>query len=209
MVFIWIIFVNKFHCDNCWSWVTESWLNFKNQSDKGKKPTKEDKDIALPPPLQSLEKRLAVSIPPKQVCDLTLASPSDVDSVKHTQLAEGASALDTHNISFDEDELDLELAETEKSIRETQTKLGELEKATRMQSKRKKLSKMKFQLEKNQQRIHAASEKGESKQSKPTNKSKSRWPTQRLKLKSCISQRQYQIKEKSKSQNPIVRIAFW
>ena len=114
------------------------------QSDKGKTPTKEDKDLAVPTPLQLLEKQLAVRTPSKLVGELKLASPSDLDSVKHTQLAEGASVLDTHNISFDEDELDFELAETEKFVRETQTKLDKLEKATRMQSKREKLSKINF-----------------------------------------------------------------
>ena len=48
----------------------------------------------------------------------------------------------------------------EKSILETQAKLEHIEKASRVQSKKDKLSKTKARLEKNQQKLQAAAEKG-------------------------------------------------
>ena len=64
-----------------------------------------------------------------------------------------------------EDVLDQEIAEMEKSILETQAKLEHIEKSSRVQSKKDKLSKMKARLEKDQQKLQAAAEKGEKKHS--------------------------------------------
>ena len=136
------------------------------QTDKVKKASKDEQDFALPPPLQLQEKKLATSTPAKQGGD----SPDDAVLDKLSQ--SGAKASGSHNDSSDEDTLDREIAETEKSIRETQARLDDLEKATRVQSKRDKLAKMKGRLEKNQQKIQAAKEKGEKKQSYSTVKNK-------------------------------------
>ena len=100
------------------------------QTDKVKKATKDEQDFALPPPLQLQEKKLATSTPAKQGGD----SPEDAVRDKLSQ--SGAKASGSNNDSFDEDTLDHEIAETEKSIRETQARLDDLEKATRVQSKR-------------------------------------------------------------------------
>ena len=131
------------------------------QTDKLKKAPKEEQDLSLPPPMQLLEKKMAVSTPAKKV---------DETSIGDKQSQSGASAPDSHNGSFDEDVIDLEIAETEKSIRETQARLDDLEKTTRVQAKKDQLSKMKARLEKSQQKLQAATEKGEKKQSSSTSK---------------------------------------
>ena len=104
---------------------------------------------------------MAVSTPAKKV---------DETSIGDKQSQSGASAPDSHNGSFDEDVIDLEIAETEKSIRETQARLDDLEKTTRVQAKKDQLSKMKARLEKSQQKLQAATEKGEKRQSSSTSK---------------------------------------
>ena len=129
------------------------------QTDKLKKAPKEKQDLSLPPPMQLLEKKMAVSTPAKKV---------DETSIGDKQSQSGASAPDSHNGLFDEDVIDQEIAETEKSIRETQARLDDLEKTTRVQAKKDQLSKMKARLEKSQQKLRATTEKGEKKQSSST-----------------------------------------
>ena len=70
---------------------------------------------------------MAVSTPAKKV---------DETSIGDKQSQSGASAPDSHNGSFDEDVIDQEIAETEKSIRETQARLADLEKTTQVQAKK-------------------------------------------------------------------------
>ena len=120
------------------------------QTDKLKKTPKEEQDLSLPPLMQLLEKKLAASTPAKKV---------DEAAIGDKQSQSGDSAPDSHNGSFDEDVIDQEIAETEKSIRETQARLDDLEKATRVQSKKDQLSKMKARFEKSQQKLQAATEK--------------------------------------------------
>ena len=119
-------------------------------NDKLKNTTKEEQDLSLPPPMQLFEKKMTVSTPAKKV---------DETSIGDKQSQSGASAPDSHNASFDEDVIDQEIAETEKSIRETQARLDDLEKTTRVQSKKDQLSKMKARLEKSQQKLQATTEK--------------------------------------------------
>ena len=154
------------------------------QTDKSKKATSEELDLSLLPPLQLVEKKLAASTPAakkktdvptgavgsktvsKRVAASTAAKkaaddilPGTVDSNVDQSVA---SVAGSHE---DEDVLDHEIAEMEKSIRETQTKMEHLERASRVQSKKDKLSKMKARLEKNQQKLQVAAEKGEKKHS--------------------------------------------
>ena len=122
----------------------------KRQTDKLKKTHKEEQYLSLPPPMQLLEKKLAASTPVKKV---------DEAAIGDKQSQSGASAPDSHNGSFAEDVIDQEIAETEKSIRETLARLDDLEKATRIQSTKYQLSKMKARLEKSQQKLQVATEK--------------------------------------------------
>ena len=109
---------------------------------------------------KTVSKRVAASTAAKKAADDIL--PGTVDSNVDQSVA---SVAGSHEDSFDEDVLDHEIAEMEKSILETQAKLEHLERASQVQSKKDKLSKMKARLGKNQQKLQAAAEKGEKKHS--------------------------------------------
>lgn len=138
-------------------------------SDRLKNPSKDEKNFALPPPLQLTEKKAATAAKSKSQTPerLQLSSPlaakgtASGGSRVYSGKTGSTSSLGKFNSPKHEDEslLDQEISEAERSIRETEAQLEELEKHTRLQSKREYLAKIKAKLEHKQQKLRSATEK--------------------------------------------------
>ena len=112
-------------------------------SDRLKNPSKDEKDFALPPPLQLTEKKATTAAkskfqtPERLQLSSALAAKGTAYDGNRVSISSGktgsASSLGKFSSPKDEDEslLDQEISEAERSIRETEAQLGELEKHTR------------------------------------------------------------------------------
>ena len=120
------------------------------QTEKAKATPKDEKDYALPTPLQQLEKQAAGS-----------KTSTPVGPKTRTQDVKPKTASSTSE-ALDESMIDQEISETEKSIRETEAQIEKLEKQARLKEKQNQLAKMKAKLERKEQKLKAATEKGET-----------------------------------------------
>ena len=120
---------------------------------KDKGDPKGNEDLSLPPSAHVLEKlKSKHTSTPKPT--LTTSTPKQAKSPKDAQ---------SPKTDIDEDDLDRELKETEKSILEVSEKLEQIENQRRVKVKMAKLGKMKVALQKKHDKLKEAEEEDETK----------------------------------------------